>query len=257
MFIDETGEANVTNSDPRYNLFSLCGIMISEVAYKSFNAEMMNIKSEIFGREDVVFHSFDMRRRKGTFKLFEDLAILNEFYLRLNKLINNHEYYILSAIINKELYRETYPEKNFAYEESLEFILERAFYIQKKKGDCQKLLICIEERSKDKNRLVKKHYNQLLEKGNRYYSNRAFSFCHKQLFFRKKADNVNGLQFADLCAYPIARAICYPQLKHPTFEAIKHKIYCSTQGNIYGFGVKVFPVRRFEVDTEGNEDDDS
>jgi len=242
MFIDETGEANVLKPDPRYNLFSLCGVIFREDHYKAFDADMNDLKEKIFGRTDVILHSFTMRNKEGAFKIFKDDEILGRFYIEFQRIVNAHEYYIVSAIVNKPLYKERYPERNFAYEGSLEFLCERAFFIKKRVKDCSKLHICLEDRDKSKNRLVKKYYNSLLQQGNAYYSAKEFSFCHPILHFKKKTENINGLQFADLCAYPIVRAITNPDRVQPTFEVIKHKIYCSLSGNMAGFGVKVFPA---------------
>jgi hypothetical protein len=37
MFIDESGEANVTNTDPRFNIFVLCGVIFREDDYLKSN----------------------------------------------------------------------------------------------------------------------------------------------------------------------------------------------------------------------------
>ncbi len=41
-----------------------------------------------------------------------------------------------------------------------------------------------------------------------------------------KKENINGLQLADLIAYPIARYIIEPERANPSFEIFKNKI-CS------------------------------
>jgi hypothetical protein len=43
--------------------------------------------------------------------------------------------------------------------------------------------------------------------------------------FRNKKENINGLQLADLVAYPIARYVIEPQRANPSFDVLSPKIY--------------------------------
>jgi hypothetical protein len=242
MFIDESGEASVKKADQRFDLFSLCGIIFREDHYYEFDQALKEMKVRIFGSEDIVFRSFPMRNKNGKFEIFKDEEVLRLFYLELEKLIKEHEYLIISAIVDKPKYRIRYPTKNFAYEEALEFLCERAFFIKKKLAkDCTELVICLEGRNPDKNRLLKKHYKKLLIHGNSFFAASEFEFFNRGLEFRSKSDNINGLQFADICAYPILRAITSPERQQPTYELIKSKIHRHPQGGPFGYGIKIFP----------------
>jgi len=241
MFIDECGEANVSKPDPRFNLFSLCAVIFRHDEYVRFNDAMKAFKIKIFGDDGIVFHSFTMRNKRGKFVVFKQDDVMKRFYHGLSDIVNSHHYYIISAIVNKELYKARYPAQNYAYEESFRFLCERAFFIMKKAKDCTRMHICLEDRSKGLNRLVKKQYNKLKTENSRFYQAKEFDFCYEELKFRKKVDNINGLQFADICAYPIIRAITSPEKIQPTFELIKHRIYADKNGSYKGYGVKVFP----------------
>lgn len=56
--------------------------------------------------------------------------------------------------------------------------------------------------------------------------------------FKKKKDDIVGLQVADLVAYPIARYVLDPQRANPSFEIFSDKFY-SKKGKRYG--LKIFP----------------
>jgi len=55
---------------------------------------------------------------------------------------------------------------------------------------------------------------------------------------RDKRKNINGLQLADLAAYPIARYVNDKERANPSFDIIKPKIY-SKGTKLYG--LKEFP----------------
>jgi hypothetical protein len=48
MFIDETGETNVTKSDPRYHFFSLCSVVFREDHYTAFSNQMDDLKTAMY-----------------------------------------------------------------------------------------------------------------------------------------------------------------------------------------------------------------
>ncbi|HMG16242.1 MAG TPA: DUF3800 domain-containing protein [Saprospiraceae bacterium] len=56
--------------------------------------------------------------------------------------------------------------------------------------------------------------------------------------FKSKKENINGIQLADLIAYPIARYVIEPNRANPAFEQLEPKIY-SKNGKRYG--LKIFP----------------
>ena len=59
-----------------------------------------------------------------------------------------------------------------------------------------------------------------------------------EIGFKSKRENINGLQLADLAAYPIARYVIEPLRANPAFELIEPKIYAKG-GKQYG--LKKFP----------------
>ena len=58
------------------------------------------------------------------------------------------------------------------------------------------------------------------------------------IVFREKRENINGLQLADLIAYPVARYVIDQERANPAFEIIEPKIYAKG-GKRYG--LKIFP----------------
>jgi hypothetical protein len=241
MFIDESGEADIKSNDPRFNIFVLCGILFREDCYLHFDAELKKLKQKFFNDTNIVFRSFNMRKKDGRFKIFQDNTILQDFYNDIGKIFIDCDYKIISCVINKEKYKARYPDKNLAYEDALTFLCERAIKYIGIKNKSDTLHICLEKRTKQKDSTLKKVYTSITKYGTQYVSTDSFKMCNPKLFFRAKDQNINGLQLADLCAYPIARKSLTPQSPQPTFDIIEQKFYCNLFGNYMGLGLKKFP----------------
>ncbi|TAF46576.1 MAG: DUF3800 domain-containing protein [Sphingobacteriales bacterium] len=61
---------------------------------------------------------------------------------------------------------------------------------------------------------------------------------HLSISFKTSKENINGLQLADLLAYPIARHILEPKRINPAYAIFKAKFY-TVAGKRYG--LKIFP----------------
>jgi hypothetical protein len=238
MFLDESGDAS-TNPDPRYNVFVLCGVLFREDHYATFDNELKNVKIKIFNDPDVVFHSYEMRKQTGPFRVFKDKAVLMSFYDEIGKILTKQNYTIIACIVNKAAYSKKYPDKNQVYEDALMFICERAISFVGKKSN-NTIHFCLEKRG-NKDRLLKSYYTDFVKYGTEYYSTADFKRCHPQLYFRGKDKHVNGLELADLCAFPIGIKELHPDREQKTYDLIKNKFSKSFWGKIEGIGLKRFP----------------
>ncbi len=241
VFIDESGEANITNPDPRFNIFVLCGIVFREDAYDSFDNDFKQLKKKYFSHEQVVFHSIKMRKKEGVFKLFQDTIIQSSFYHDIGAIFKKHSYTVLACIVDKDKYREHYPFRNHAYENALMFMCERAISVIGKTNKQNILHFCLEKRGNKKDSQLKKYYTNFVKYGTAFVNTSDFQKCHPKLLFRGKEQNVNGLQFADLCAYPIARKFLSPDKEQLTYNLFENKIFCNSYGKKEGWGLKHFP----------------
>ena len=241
LFIDESGEACINTVDLRFNVFVLCGIIFREDDYAEFDEQMKKLKRKHFGTEQVIFHSVEMRKQTNAFKIFQDEAVLASFYADIGPIFTNSRYKLFSCVINKEQYKARYQNKNQAYEDSLKFLCERGLYHIKATEASGTLHVCLEKRQKGKDNYLIKYYKSFIKYGTDYVSTYDLLRCDKRLHFRGKQANINGLQFADLCAYPIARKHLSPSSRQPTYDLFEKNIYSSFWGKIKGYGIKYFP----------------
>jgi len=84
--IDESGKASYKHPS---SLFILSSVIIPENIKLKIDNQIRKIKKRYFKDSNIVFHSRDMYRKKGIFKIFEDEKIEKNFYGDFLSIINN------------------------------------------------------------------------------------------------------------------------------------------------------------------------
>jgi hypothetical protein len=241
FFIDESGDHGLSKIDPDFPIFVLCGVIMRESDYKfGINASFNQIKDKIWGNKEVIFHSSDIRKWKKEFSLFINPEIRQDFFQALNNCISQCNYSIIASAIQKEAYTRRYGTLNDVYSISLSFILERVIFFLDGKDDVQKVNIFIEKRGKKEDAQLLRYFNMILDRGTSYVSANRFKATIGRFEFMDKKENENGMQLADLVAYPIATSIMRPERANPAFDILKGKFYARRNGNYVGYGLKIF-----------------
>lgn len=239
LFLDESGDHGLKTIDKSFPIFLLCGILFSEENYKIIRTEINQIKTDFWNNRNVVFHSRDIRKCNNEFQILFDLDTKNKFYKAINSLVEKPLYKIIATLINKTEFIKKYGKlENDVYEISLSFILERTVFCLDELGNCNELEIIIEKRGKKEDIRLGKHLQKVRQIGTYYVnSERIKNYGFKSKFIWKN-ENINGLQFSDLIAYPVARKILNPQGLNISFDKFKHNFY-KRNGKVYG--LKKFP----------------
>jgi len=240
LFLDESGDHSLINIDLEFPVFVLCGVLIDEMSYKNIQREIKQIKEFFWVGKKVLFHSRDIRKCDKEFQILFDLKIKEEFYKRINNLITNNEFIIVASAINKIKFIRKYGKlAQNIYEISLSFIIERTiFALDDSKSQNEPLHIIIERRGKNEDNKLKDYFNKLLQRGTGYVDRKRLEkhLIHFE-FFDKQA-NIEGLQIADLLAYPISRYIIDKERANPAFEILSSKFYKKRE-RLYG--LKEYP----------------
>jgi len=240
MFVDESGESSMKGKDVNYNVFVLCGVLFSEKSYEEFKVIMNDFKLKYFNSTEVILHSSKIRKQTGVFKILIDGNVRKAFFKDLNDVILLSNFQIISCIIDKPKYKLKYPYRDTAYEESLKFMCERSVFCLRKEDFVSRLVVCLEKRG-NQDSIIKKYYTKFITDGTGQMSSFEMKKCAKSLEFRDKKQNINGLQLADLIAYPIGKRHLDPIKGHPSFNVFECKFYKSNNGDINRFGLKTFP----------------
>lgn len=94
-----------------------------------------------------------------------------------------------------------------------------------------------EARGKNEDQSLERSFYRMMVNGTDFIRAERFKALDCPLVFRRKFDNIAGIQLADLCAHPCARHILQPAQDNRAFKIVNRKIY--RNGGISGW--KVFP----------------
>jgi hypothetical protein len=124
------------------------------------------------------------------------------------------------------------------YEVALSFVIEQAVIALNNIAPDANLAIVIEKRGKKEDKQLEDHFQRIVARGTGKLTAGQLANCKPTFSFRNKKENINGLQLADLVAYPIARYVIEPNRANPAFDVLQPKIY---QVNNSLNGLKIYP----------------
>ena len=79
LYLDECGDQNLTNFDPSFPVFTLCGIIISEEKQNVLEGQINALKLRIWNSKQIIFHSRDIRKCQNGFENLFDLSLKEDF----------------------------------------------------------------------------------------------------------------------------------------------------------------------------------
>ncbi|MRG45631.1 DUF3800 domain-containing protein [Chitinophaga sp. SYP-B3965] len=240
LYMDESGNHGLTQVDESFPVFLLCSVLIAESDYDTIRNSINEVKHQFWNSINVIFHSRDIRKCDKEFAVLFDLEKKAQFYEGINRIVGGNNYTIIASAIRKDEYIKRFGRlANDVYEIALSFIIERAIFLLDDIRDPHKELeIIIEKRGAKEDKQLHEHFQRLMARGTGYVSAERLRAYNLSIIFKSKRENINGLQLADLVAYPIARYVIDRDRPNPSYDAIKDKIY-SKRGRIYG--LKVYP----------------
>lgn len=238
LFIDESGDHGLKTIDESFPVFVLCGIIFSSDEHNKFVERMYEMKHVFWGTKGVILHSRDIRRCEKEFQILLNLETKANFYDKLNGIIAESNYTIISAAIRKAEFIKRYGKLGNVYAISLSFLIERAIFFLDSQSQPAELEIIVEKRGKKEDLQLLTHYNEIYSRGTYYVKPERIHQYKTRLRFKAKKENINGLQLSDLVAYPIANYIINPERVNLPYKLIEPKFY-NSKGKLYG--LKEFP----------------
>lgn len=238
LFLDECGDQNLANFDINFPIFTLCGIIVEADKLTHLNQQIDDIKLRYWGHKNVILHSRDIRKCEKGFEILFDNELKQKFYEDINQVLGQTGIYVIIACsILKEPYIRKHGRLQDVYAQSLSFVLERSiFYLDSvNNGEGIDAHIIAEQRGKKEDKNLNEFYNELIDRGTYWVTSLRFKEYFTRFEFKPKKYNINGLQVADLIAYPITRHILNPESTNPSFAII--------EGNIYREGDKMLGLK--------------
>lgn len=244
IFLDESGDHDLTIVDPKYPVFALTGCVFKNDNYfKKVVPLVHSYKQELFNSTDLILHSRDIRKCIGDFAQLCNAEFRNLFYRKTEQLMKSLEFNIICSVIKKADLKLWYSIPKSPYSLTLCFIMERfRHFLNYNRATGH---IIAESRDIAQNKDLLNVFNCLMQ-GNSVTLGfptyiKDFSRYITGLTFYEKKLNISGLQIADMCAYPFGRKIIDPYKENLSYNIIEPKLYGGYQNQPHKFGLKVFP----------------
>ncbi len=240
MFIDESGDHNLSVIDPQYPLFVLGGVIVDkDYAEGELTEKLAAFKRDLFGREDLILHTADITRNRNGFERLKDTGFRQQFYERLNVLMSELRYSVVACAIHKNHHLSRYGVAALdPYLLSLNVLVERfCMDIGNVEGGG---LIVAERRDATLDHELDLAWLNLKIQGTRFMQATKIEKRVLALNLRDKKANIAGLQLADLIVTPIGRRELGKTVKED-YQVVEQKFRRSPQGEINGYGLVVLP----------------
>lgn len=240
IYIDEVGNSDLESSgNPNHRFLSLTGVIVDlQYIANTVHQQMESLKSEFFKHhpdDPVVFHRKEMLNAKAPFTKLRDEELRKRFDAALLQLLVEWDYKVITVCIDKLKHKETYSTWRYdPYHYCLEVLLERYIFFLDGvdlQGD-----VMAESRGGKEDRRLKDSFNGLYRNGTDFIQpDRIQSrLTSSSLKVKNKANNIAGLQLADLLAHPSRNEILHdnnllgrklPPFGNKIIEILQDKYY--------------------------------
>lgn len=237
-FFDECGDHSLTKIDKDFPLFLLCTVIVEREAYaRQIIPALAEFKLRYFAHEGINLHSREIRKAEGPFSILQNANLRQTFLSELSALMAALPFTLFITAIHKNAYAARYgKEARNPYDVALEYSFERILHFMEAQQENQ-LPVIAEARGQQEDDALRASFHKLMTQGTYYNSAERFQRLICPISFRRKQDNISGIQVADLCAHPTARHLLKPDTSNQAFDVVKPHIYASGKIN----GLKVYP----------------
>lgn len=256
MYIDEVGNSDMGASEnPNHRYLSLTGVVmeieyVDQVVFPQLEA----LKKKFFGShadEPVCLHRKELVNKKPPFAVLQDPAVAAKFDAELLNFLKETEYVVTTVVIDKLEHNQKYGTWKYdPYHYCLLILVERFVLWLRRNAAVGDVLA--ESRGGKEDRRLKKSFERVYENGSPYLDRQEFHarLTSRQLKVKNKANNIAGLQIADVIAHPSYRATLARVNQHELAENFGGKIAeileeskydRDAKGEIYGWGRKWLP----------------
>jgi hypothetical protein len=210
VYVDESGEASTAAVDKAYPVFVLACYVFDVPTYiNKIVPGFQKLKFDWFGHDQVVFHSSDIRRRRGDFQFLADPAEEERFSVELSEFIRAADFEIYAETIAKS---EKLTENNVdLYPLAVVSSLRRIQVASSQSGgNAKDPAVVFESRGRIQDETVRQALETMDWQGPTRFSS--------------KASLSTGLQIADLIARPIGLNFLGRGVVNAPFEILREKL---------------------------------
>lgn len=251
LYVDESGDT-IPISQGGKNFFVLTGSIIDEKDFIPIENRLRELKSKYYKNPDIEFKSYfvrnanpDIADRKSPLKL-HDREKYNELEADLTTFLQEIDVTNISVVIDKAEFWKQFPSQN-PYTTAYVFLIERfnkylegvdglgMVIIDPREGQVEKAFIG--------DHLRDVHATMRLRAP--YFTGRSSKTGRviERLLYSSSEDTI-GIQIADMYCYPVFHIYEYNKKAKDYWryiETCEPKLRKSDEGNIFGYGLKVYP----------------
>lgn len=239
MFLDESG-VHWHEPGSEYPVFVLGGV-ITRVTYAKTIVEeaLAELKTRHFGDASVVLHTAEIVRNRGPFECLTDPEVRDAFFRDLNEVMRSLDFMVVACAIRTDAYVQRYGAAALdPYQVCLTVLVERFCY--EIGGGGERGWIVAECRRPDLDRHLLDEWRRLQGSGTDYVKGRDVQARIRGLLYRKKAQNIGGLQLADLVVSPIGRHVI-GKPEREDLRIVRSKFRRAKGDDYMGSGLVVLP----------------
>ncbi len=242
LFLDESGDHNLTAIDPQHPIFVLGGVIADKnYAFGEMTSALNKFKKKLFGTNEITLHTADFSRQRNGFENMKDSSFCETFYSTLNALISEMDITIVACAIKKDKHMQRYGmEAIDPYHLSLNILIERFCFEIKSNTVHSQGQIIAEARDPTLDRQLDLAWLDVKVSGTKYVQAVDVNKHITNLSLKNKQDRIAGLEIADAIVTPIARGILQRKSKID-LEILKEKMRKSPTGQIKGYGLVTLP----------------
>ncbi len=225
-FFDECGDHSLTEIDRDFPIFVLSTVVVERESYVGEILPALGVlKLRFFEHEGVNLHSRDIRKATGDYAFLQAPGPRGEFLGAVSDFVRNAPFTLFIVGIHKDEHLARFGETaRSPYDLALDHTMEMVLHFLQGCGETH-LPIVAEARGKREDDQLRTAFQELMQNGTRQHSAEQFRRLLCPLTFRRKTDNIGGLQLADLCAHPCARAILKADQRNQALDAVKPHLY--------------------------------
>jgi hypothetical protein len=256
LYVDEVGNSDMGSSrDPNHRYLSLTGVIIDLSHVDNVvHPRLEQLKRDFFGShpdDPIVLHRKELVNKRPPFDALTDRSVETAFNAELLDCLRAWDYTAITVVIDKLQHMEQYQVWRYdPYHYCLKVLIER-FVLWLQLHDTQGDVMA-ESRGGNEDRRLKASFERIYDEGSEWVKPDAIHarLTSRQLKVKPKANNIAGLQLADIIAHPSFRAA----LARRNNEALlanfggqiaqileDQKYYRSPTGRFIGWGVKWLP----------------
>jgi len=208
LFIDETGDHNLSKIDKSYPIFVLSGVIVDSAYHDDIlTKKLAAFKVKHFGDPNVVLHGKEMTHpqsaKSSDYVKFMDSDFRGRFYRDFEYLISGLNFDLVACVsLKTKRLAKHMPEDTDMYLLSLNKLVNMMVADLKEN---QHGRIIVESRSGVLDTRLAASYLTSLDNGNNMRTAKIIQKLGREITFRQKSDNIAGVQIADMLASPLAR----------------------------------------------------